>query len=68
MGKQVKVKLLELEKKQVDLLMELRKRGYPRLQQPQLNAYINGAVTTPQAQAVMQIVDGILDEWENEKR
>lgn len=66
MGKQVKVKLLELEKKQVDLLMELRKRGYPRLQQPQLNAYINGAVTTPQAQAVMRIVDDILDEWENE--
>ena len=68
MGNQVKVKLLELEKKQVDLLKELRKRGYPRLQQPQLSSYINGAVITPQSQAVMRIVDDILDEWENEER
>ena len=66
MGKQVKVRLAELEKKQKDLLDVVRTKGYPRLQQPQLNAYINGAVTTPQAQAVMQIVGEILDEWENE--
>lgn len=68
MGKQVKVRLAELGKKQVDLLMKLRTMGYPKLQQPQLNAYINGAIVTPQAQAVMHLVDKILDEWENESR
>lgn len=66
MGNHVKVRLAELEKKQKDLLEVIRTKGYPRLQQPQLNAYINGAVTTPQSQAVMRIVDEILDEWKRQ--
>ena len=68
MGNHVKVRLAELEKKQKDLLEVIRTKGYPRLQQPQLSSYINGAVITPQSQAVMRIVDEILDEWENEER
>lgn len=64
MGKEIKVRLMSLGRKQMDLLVEIRKRGYPRLQQPQLNAYINGAVTTPQSLVVMQLVDEILTEWE----
>ena len=68
MGKQIKIRLMELGKSQTDLLHAVQKRGYPALYYTQLNTYINGAVVTPQSQAVMQIVCEILDEWENEAR
>lgn len=60
----IKIKLLELNKKQVDLLDEIRKRGYPRMSQPVLSRYINGREVTPQAKAVLGICEAVLREWE----
>lgn len=65
MGNTTKVRLAMLGKKQVDVLSEVRRRGYANLELSQLNAYINGRNTTPQAKAVMKIVDDVLNEWEN---
>lgn len=66
MENSVKLRLLNLGKKQVDLLKVIRKKGYTNLQPPQLSSYINGANTTPQAQAVMKIVYETLEQWEAE--
>ena len=65
MGKGIKIRLLQLEKKQVDLLEELRKRGYPKLYASQLSRYISGADVSPQAEAVMETTKEILSEWES---
>ncbi len=60
----IKIKLLELNKKQVDLLDEIRKRGYPKLDPSVLSRYINGRDVTPQAKAVLSICEDVLNEWE----
>lgn len=67
MGNMIKARVLNLGKKQVDLLEVIRKKGYANLQPPQLSAYINGSNTTPQAQAVLQIVYDTLEMWEKQK-
>ncbi len=59
----IKSRLLELNKKQVDLLDEVRKRGYPRLDSSVLSKYINGRAVTPQAKKVLALCENILAEW-----
>lgn len=66
MGNTTKVRLAILGKKQIDLLFEIRKRGYKNLEPPTLSTYINGNSTSPQAQAVLELIDTILTEWESE--
>ena len=61
----IKIKLLELGKWQIDLLDELRRRGWKRLQQTELSAIVNGKLTTPKAQSVLSMCDEILADWEN---
>lgn len=63
----IKIKLLELNKKQVDLLNEVRKQGYPKLDQSVLSKYINGRAVTPQSKAVLALCEEILKEWNTEK-
>lgn len=63
----IKIRLLQLGKKQVDLLAEIRKRGYKNLQPPALSAYINRKDTTAQAERVLELADEILKEWEAEQ-
>jgi hypothetical protein len=60
----IKINLLKVGKTQMDLLKEVRRRGYSKLSQPALNAYINGSIITPQAEAVLKICEQILKEWE----
>jgi hypothetical protein len=60
----IKINLLKVGKTQMDLLKEVRRRGYLKLSQPALNAYINGSIITPQAEAVLKICEQILKEWE----
>lgn len=67
MAKDIKIKLLRIDKKQVDLLNEIRKRGYPTLSPQSLSSYISGYLVSPQADAVLKIARDILKEWENEK-
>ena len=63
----IKIRLLELGKKQVDLVDELRKHGFPKLGPSLLSRYINGRHVTPQAHSVMDMCDKILTEWEQRK-
>lgn len=67
MGTMIKILLIELGKKQVDLLKELKKRGYKNLYSSQLSNYINGVENTPQAESVLAAVHEILDEWKKER-
>lgn len=62
----IKLKLLEVNKKQVDLLAELRKRGYSNMCPPYLSNIINGVEQTPNAQTVRDLIYQILDEWKSE--
>lgn len=62
-----KVRLLQLGKKQADLLAELHKRGFEKLSPPLLSNIINRRVNTPQAFKIRELCDKILDEWEEEK-
>lgn len=59
----IKIRLLELNKKQVDLLEEIRKRGYSHLDPSVLSKYINGRAVTPQAKSVLALCEDILTEW-----
>ena len=65
---EVKIVLLKAGKKQVDLLEEIRKRGYPNLYDSQLSRYVTGRERGPQAAAVMELCEEIIDEWENERK
>lgn len=49
MGNLIKARLAIMGKRQIDLLEELRKRGYPNLYATQLSSYINGHACGPQA-------------------
>lgn len=53
-------------KKYVDLLPELRKRGYPKMNQIVLSRYVNKHVVSPQAHAVLDLCETILKKWESE--
>ena len=64
MEKDIKIRLLKAGKKQVDLLEELRKRGYPKLYDTQLSKYLSGRDKSPQALAVIKIADEVVREWE----
>lgn len=62
-----KIRLLQLGKKQVDLLNLLQKRGFPSLCPQTLSAAINRRLNTPLACRVRNEVDQILTEWEKER-
>jgi len=62
--KTIKIRLLTLGRKQVELLDEIRKRGYPGLATTQLYTYINHPGEAPQCVAVLKIVEDVLTEWE----
>ena len=67
MANMVKVRLAQLGKKQVDLLVALRERGFINLSPALLSTYVNGMSMAPQAQAVVKASDKILGEWEREQ-
>lgn len=62
----VRPRLALLGKTQVELLSEVRKRGFTNLTTSQFSKYVNGHECTPQARAVMQVAFKVLDEWENQ--
>ncbi len=67
MASLIKVKLCELDKTQVDLLKELRKRGYKKLSPSELSRLIRGVSVSPRTEAIKKLIDEILDEWETEQ-
>lgn len=62
-----KIRLLQLDKTQVDLLKVLQKRGYLRLAPQTLSAIIGRRLNTPLAERVRAEIDRILTEWETER-
>lgn len=60
----IKMRLLLLRKKQVDLVAELHKRGYKEVFAPTLCNCINGKLNTPKAFEIRRVCDEILTEWE----
>lgn len=62
----IKIKLIELGKKQTDLVTELRKRQY-KIQPGELSQMLTGQITTPKSNVIKTAVKKILDEWEAEQ-
>lgn len=62
MSKVIKMKLLELDKKQVDFIPELRKRGI-NTNTGELSTSINGKLNTPKGERIRKECLYILDEW-----
>ena len=54
--------------KQVDLLMEIKRRGIPApydsLDQAELSRFINGISNPPKSDVILDMCDEILTEWE----
>lgn len=63
MSKLIKMKLLDLGRKQVDLMAELERRGITT-SPPELSNSINGNLNTPKGSRIRQECLYILDEWE----
>lgn len=60
---QIKIKLLQLDKKQSDLLPELRSRGFT-IGAQELSSFITGRTLGPKHDAVLENVADILCKWE----
>lgn len=60
----VKERLDAVGKKHIELLFEVRKRGFAKMSQPAFSAITTGATVTPQADAVLEVCSQILNEWE----
>lgn len=63
----IKIRLMRLGKRQVHLLDELRKRGFPKLCPSHLSNYLNGRELGPQRDTVLELSERILTEWESER-
>lgn len=62
---QIKERMKQLDIKQVDLIIELRKRGIV-VQPPEMSSIIRGVNTYPKAKRVLDECDRILSEYERE--
>ena len=59
----IKMRLLALNKKQIDLVAELRKRGVV-IHDTQISTYINHPSPAPKCQQILNEVEKILKDWE----
>ncbi|MEG2626081.1 MAG: hypothetical protein RR956_07400 [Christensenella sp.] len=64
----IKMRLLKLDRRQVDLLDALRRRGYPRIEHSNLSMYINHGGQSKHCVNVLAECDKILSEWENQPK
>lgn len=63
----IKVRLAEINRKQVDLIPELRKRDI--ITNPsELSNVLKGIMQTPKAEKILSAVNEIVTEWEREHR
>lgn len=65
MMSQIQERMKHLDIKQVDLIIELRKRGIV-VQPPEMSSIIRGVNTYPKAKRVLDECDRILSEYERE--
>ena len=61
----IKSKMAELGMKQVDMIMELRKRGIV-VQPPMMSSVLRGVYTYPKAKQILAVCEEIIKERENE--
>ncbi len=59
----IKMRLLALNKKQIDLVAELRERGVA-IADTQISTYINHPSPAPKCQQVLNEIEKILKSWE----
>ena len=55
--------MMDLDVKQVDLILELHKRGIT-VQPPEMSNILRGIYTTPKAKKVLELCKEILDEYD----
>lgn len=64
----IPVRLATLRKKQVDLLREIKRRGIPgpykSLRTDELSRFVTGVSDPPKSDAILEMCDAILTEWE----
>lgn len=63
--KDIKSRMATLEVTQVDMILELQKRGYT-VQPPMLSSILRGVYTYPKAKKILEECDNILKEKEHE--
>jgi len=63
----VQERMKKLGIKQVDMILELRKRGIT-VQPPEMSSIIRGVYTYPKAKVVLDECDKILNERESERK
>lgn len=68
----IPVRLAQLRKKQTDLLREIKERGIPapydHLYPSELSKFINGIENPPKSDAILEMCETILTEWEGALR
>lgn len=67
MGKSIKIRLVQLDKSNRDLLDELHKIGRGTLNDSMLSNIINGRYNYGMASDVLDDISRILDQWEAQK-
>ncbi len=63
----IKIRMLQLNKKQYELVDALKKRGFSGMCQSTISAIINRRLNTPIAYRAREEIDRILTEWENKE-
>jgi hypothetical protein len=61
---EIKSRMMSLGIRQVDMIFELRKRGY-EVQPPMLSSVLSGVYTSPRAKEILAECETILNEREN---
>ena len=64
----IKIDLLKLGKKQIDLLAEVRRRGYPKMYESQLSLYLSGRDRSPQGAEVIKLCKDIINDWKSKQK
>ena len=63
----IKLRLMELGRKQVELIPELRKRGIERITPSDLSVALKGDSQSPKSQKILSAANEIVTEWEQAK-
>lgn len=63
----IKIRLIQLGKKQVDLLMEIHRRGHTEVTAAEMSNSLAYRLRTPKSCNIRKWCDEILTEWEKEK-
>ena len=66
--KELKLRLVELDKRQTDIVRELQKRGFKSLDRATFSSYLSRTRTGPQADTVLALAEEIVTQWEKEAK